>query len=80
MVDKVYQRRQTLRKQVKELKIEIDEVRRRKDVVDIVETDFFRDLQSKARGANVATASGGWRVLVRRQPEGGGLALVAHPS
>lgn len=49
MVDKVYQREQTLRKQVEELKIEIDEVRRRKDVVDIVETDFFRDLQSKAR-------------------------------
>jgi HAMP domain-containing protein len=49
MVDKVYQREQTLRKQVEELKIEIDEVRRRKDVGDIVETDFFRDLQSKAR-------------------------------
>jgi len=49
MVDKVYQREQTLRKQVEELKIEIDEARRRKDVGEIVETDFFRSLQSKAR-------------------------------
>ncbi len=49
MVNKVYEREQTLRKQVEELKIEIDEVRRRKDVGEIVETDFFRELQMKAR-------------------------------
>jgi hypothetical protein len=31
------------------LRIEIDEARRQKDVGQIVETDFFRDLQVKAR-------------------------------
>jgi HAMP domain-containing protein len=49
MVDKVYQREQTLRRQVEELRIEIDETRRQQDVGEIVETDFFRELQAKAR-------------------------------
>jgi hypothetical protein len=49
MVGKVYQREQKLRLQVEELRIEIDESRRQKDVGEIVETDFFRDLQEKAR-------------------------------
>lgn len=49
MVGKVYQREQTLIRRVEELKIEIDEVKRRKQVSEIVETDFFQDLQAKAR-------------------------------
>ena len=48
MVDKVRVREQTLRKQVQELRIEIDEVKRKEQVSEIVDTDFFRDLQSKA--------------------------------
>jgi methyl-accepting chemotaxis protein len=49
MVSKVYQREQTLIRQVEELRIEIDEVKRKKQVSEIVESDFFQDLQSKAR-------------------------------
>jgi len=49
MVNKVYQREQTLRRQVEELKIEIDDVKRQKQVSEIVDTDFFQDLQAKAR-------------------------------
>ncbi len=48
MVNKVYHREQTLRRQVEELKIEIDETKRIRQVAEIVETDFFRDLQVKA--------------------------------
>lgn len=48
MVSKVYHREQTLRRQVEELKIEIDETKRSRQVEEIVETDFFRDLQSRA--------------------------------
>ena len=48
MVSKVYQREQNLIRRVEELKIEIDEVKRQKQVSEIAETDFFRDLQSKA--------------------------------
>jgi len=48
MVSKVYQREQNLSRRVEELKIEIDEVKRQKQVSEIAETDFFRDLQSKA--------------------------------
>jgi methyl-accepting chemotaxis protein len=49
MVDKVYQREQTLLRQVSELKIEIDEVKRQKQVSEIVDSDFFQTLQMKAR-------------------------------
>jgi len=48
MTEKVYQRELKLRLQVEKLKIEIDESKRSKQVEEIVETDFFRDLQSKA--------------------------------
>lgn len=50
MIGKVYQREQTLIRQVEELRIEIDEVKRQKQVSEIVESDFFQDLQAKARG------------------------------
>jgi HAMP domain-containing protein len=48
MVDKVYQREQTLKRQVARLKIEIDEVKQKEGVQEIVETDFFQQLQSRA--------------------------------
>jgi HAMP domain-containing protein len=48
MVSKVYQREQNLRRQVEALKIEIDDARRGVQVSEIVETDFFRELQAKA--------------------------------
>ncbi len=49
MVGKVYQREQTLIKQVEELKIEIDESKRKKQVSEIVDSEFFQDLQEKSR-------------------------------
>lgn len=48
MVNKIYNREQNLRKQVEQLKIEINEVKRSKQVSEIVDTDFFRELQEKA--------------------------------
>jgi CHASE3 domain sensor protein len=44
-----YIREQGLRQQIQQLRIEIDEVKRQKQVDEIVETDFFQDLQAKAR-------------------------------
>lgn len=49
MVSKVRKREETLKQQVAELKIEIDQVKRDKQVREIVETDFFQDLMGKAR-------------------------------
>ncbi len=49
MSDEVFAREQRLKQQVQELKIEIDESKRREQVSEIVESDFFQDLQSKAR-------------------------------
>ncbi len=49
MVDKVRQREETLKKEVAELRIEIDETRRQKQVSEIVDTEFFQDLRAKAR-------------------------------
>ncbi|NJP07285.1 MAG: GAF domain-containing protein [Chloroflexaceae bacterium] len=44
-----YIREQELRQEIQQLRIEIDETRRQKEVQEIVETDFFQDLQAKAR-------------------------------
>ncbi|MBN1812135.1 MAG: HAMP domain-containing protein [Anaerolineae bacterium] len=49
MVSKVREREQTLRRQVQELTIEINQVRLAKHVGEIVESEFFQDLRSKAR-------------------------------
>ncbi len=49
MVDKVRQREQSLRRKVEELQIMIDESKRDSQVREIVESDFFQDLQAKAR-------------------------------
>jgi methyl-accepting chemotaxis protein len=49
MAAKVYQREQSLRKQVETLRIEIDEAKKLKQVSEIADTDFFRELQNKAQ-------------------------------
>ena len=49
MVGKVRVREETLKKKVEELRIEIDTVKQQAHVSEIVDTDFFRDLQAKAR-------------------------------
>ncbi len=49
MADKVRLREQSLKRQVEALKIEIDETKRKKQVSEIADTDFFRELKSKAR-------------------------------
>lgn len=44
-----YIREQRLKQEIQQLRIEIDEAKRKKQVDEIVETDFFQDLQAKAR-------------------------------
>lgn len=47
MAREVRAREQSLKREVRQLRIEIDETRTRKQVAEITETDYFRDLQSK---------------------------------
>lgn len=49
MAREVYAREQILRQQVQELRIEIDEVKKARQVAEITETDYFRDLSVKAQ-------------------------------
>ena len=49
MVRQVYTREQSLKLQVAELRIEIDEVKKASQVAEITETDYFQELQKKAR-------------------------------
>ncbi|MBN1179594.1 MAG: HAMP domain-containing protein [Anaerolineae bacterium] len=49
MIDKVQAREKNLRRQVEELRIEIDHAKRAKQVDEIVDTDFFQDLRARAR-------------------------------
>ncbi|MBI3152364.1 MAG: HAMP domain-containing protein [Chloroflexi bacterium] len=50
MVDKVAQREQSLRARVHQLEIMVDRSKLDKQVKEIVESDFFQDLQSKVQG------------------------------
>lgn len=49
MVNEVIARQQRLRQQIRDLKIEIDETRKEKEVREIVDTDYFQSLRQKAR-------------------------------
>jgi HAMP domain-containing protein len=48
MAVQVQAREQKLKEEVKQLRIEIDETKRKKQVDEIVDSEFFRDLQGKA--------------------------------
>ena len=50
MVDKVAQREQKLRARVQQLEIMVDKSKLDKQVQEIVESDFFQELQTKVRG------------------------------
>jgi methyl-accepting chemotaxis protein len=50
MVDKVAEREKTLRARVQQLEIMVDRGKLEKQVSEIVDSDFFQDLQSKVRG------------------------------
>ncbi|MCZ2126662.1 MAG: hypothetical protein LC099_02680 [Anaerolineales bacterium] len=54
MVGKVEKREEKLQKQVDQLKIQIDGEKRKKAVDEIVESDFFKDLQERAAQARKA--------------------------
>jgi DNA repair ATPase RecN len=49
MAGEVYAREERLRQQVQELRIQIDESKKAREVAEITETDYFRTLQEKAR-------------------------------
>ena len=49
MIGKVAKREKNLRERVQQLEIMIDEGKRDKQVQEIVDSDFFRDLQQKAQ-------------------------------
>lgn len=49
MANQVYQREQRMKEQIQAFQIEIDESKRQRQVQEIVETDFFQDLATKAK-------------------------------
>jgi two-component system cell cycle response regulator len=49
MARQVYAREQRLRQQLQELRVEIDEVKKARQVAEITETEYFRDLCAKAQ-------------------------------
>ncbi len=49
MAREVHERENRLKQQVQELRIEIDEVKKARQVAEITETDYFRDLSEKAQ-------------------------------
>ncbi|AFZ44139.1 histidine kinase HAMP region domain protein [Halothece sp. PCC 7418] len=57
MADKVYEREEKLQQRVTELRIEIDHKKKAKQVKEIVETDFFQDLENKAKSLRKRNSS-----------------------
>lgn len=57
MAKEVYNREQRLTQQVAELRIEIDDARRARQVAEITDTQFFQSLQAKARKLKDQAAS-----------------------
>ena len=49
MVRQVYAREQSLRQQLQDLRVEIDEVKKTNQVAEITETEYFRDLYAKVQ-------------------------------
>ena len=49
MAREVYAREQSLRQQVQELRIQIDEAKKAREVAEITESDYFRSLSDRAR-------------------------------
>jgi hypothetical protein len=48
MARQVRAREERMQRQIKELTVQIDEGKRRRQVAEITETDYFRDLQRRA--------------------------------
>jgi HAMP domain-containing protein len=59
MTEKVDVREQNLRREVQSLRIEIDEGKRAQQVQEIVDTDFFRELQARAQQMRSRQAKAG---------------------
>lgn len=49
MAREVYTREQQLRQQIHQLTIEVNEARKEREVMEIVETEYFQDLQKRAK-------------------------------
>ncbi len=56
MVREVYAREENLKRQVAELRIEIDEAKKAQQVAEITDTDYFQRLQEKAMGIRKRSA------------------------
>lgn len=57
MAEEVYRRERQLRERISAMRIEIDRQKSREQVAEITETDFFKDLQSKARALRGDTST-----------------------
>src|SRR5512139_1515138 len=49
MASEIYAREQNLKRQVQELRIELDEARQARQVAEITESDYFRELEARAQ-------------------------------
>jgi HAMP domain-containing protein len=67
MAKQVYEREQRLKAELKRLIIQIDEQKREREVREITETDYFHELQRKARELRAAATMKTGQIAVTRQ-------------
>ena len=65
MAQEVIQREQMLRQQVRELQIMVDQSKRDQQVAEIVDSDFFQDLQERAKAMRNRSGSSGGKAKTK---------------
>lgn len=80
MVQKVDKREQSLKQQVAQLKIEIDEAKKQSEVEEIVESDFFRDLKSRASDLRTTRGKEGTSASSPKKPAGTEAPKASKPK
>jgi HAMP domain-containing protein len=79
MATEVLAREEALKQQLESLKIEVDLVKQNKQVSEITETDFFRDLQNKAKHMRTREAGNTGLVPIIAMPESRVETEETHP-
>jgi len=80
MALEVRAREQKLRQQIADLRIEIDVSKRAQQVAEIADTDYFRDLQAKARQLRGQGAASSQQSAISNQQSAGASSIAPRPT
>jgi hypothetical protein len=80
MANEVYNREQRLKLQVEELKIEVDEARKARQVAEVTDSAYFRELQKRAKDLRKRSAASSSTDDIGLTEESGALSNADHAN